>query len=123
MENESDPRVFFASERTMLAWLRSGIAVIGLGFLVARFGLFLAATKSDREPMADFLSIVIGISFVLLGALMIGAAARQHWKFLTALDIKSKPHPYTIHFSLWIANSVAIASLALAAYLLYSLLS
>ena len=39
--NISDPRIFFAAERTLLAWLRSGLTVIGLGFVVARFGLFL----------------------------------------------------------------------------------
>lgn len=38
----SDPRVFFASERTLLAWLRTGVALIGLGFVVSRFGLFCA---------------------------------------------------------------------------------
>jgi hypothetical protein len=28
---ESDPRVFFASKRTLLAWVRTGLAIIGLG--------------------------------------------------------------------------------------------
>lgn len=37
----SDARIFFASERTLLAWLRTGIAIVGLGFLVSRFGLIL----------------------------------------------------------------------------------
>jgi uncharacterized membrane protein YidH (DUF202 family) len=30
-----------ANERTFLAWLRTCIAIVGLGFVVARFGLFL----------------------------------------------------------------------------------
>jgi uncharacterized membrane protein YidH (DUF202 family) len=30
-----------ANERTFLSWLRTSIALIGLGFIVARFGLFL----------------------------------------------------------------------------------
>jgi uncharacterized protein DUF202 len=40
-ESDNDPRVYFAAERTMLAWLRTGIAVMAFGFVVARFGLFL----------------------------------------------------------------------------------
>ena len=30
-----------ANERTMLAWIRTGIALMGFGFAIARFGLFL----------------------------------------------------------------------------------
>ena len=36
-----DPRVYFAAERTLLAWIRTGLTVMAFGFLVARFGLFL----------------------------------------------------------------------------------
>jgi len=32
---------FMANERTFLAWLRTSIGIIGLGFVVARFSLFL----------------------------------------------------------------------------------
>jgi len=38
---EQDPRVYFAAERTLLAWIRTGLAMMGFGFVVARFGLFL----------------------------------------------------------------------------------
>ena len=36
-----DPRVRFAAERTVLAWIRTGLAMMGFGFVVARFGVFL----------------------------------------------------------------------------------
>jgi len=36
-----DPRVRLAGERTLLAWIRTGLALMGFGFVVARFGLFL----------------------------------------------------------------------------------
>ena len=38
---ESDLRIYFAAERTTLAWVRTGLAMMGFGFVVARFGLFL----------------------------------------------------------------------------------
>ena len=38
---EQDPRVYFAAERTFLAWIRTGLGLMGVGFAVSRFGLFL----------------------------------------------------------------------------------
>ena len=53
---EQDPRVYFAAERTVLAWLRRGLALMGFGFVVARFGLFLReialATGSEMPTTA-----------------------------------------------------------------------
>ena len=36
-----DPRIYFAAERTFLAWIRTGLGLMGVGFAVSRFGLFL----------------------------------------------------------------------------------
>ena len=49
---------YLAAERTFLAWLRTGLALMGFGFVVDRFGLFLrqleaehrARHRPDREP-------------------------------------------------------------------------
>ena len=37
----TDPRVRFAAERTLIAWIRTGLSMMGFGFVVARFALFL----------------------------------------------------------------------------------
>jgi len=57
-----------ANERTYLAWVRTGLVVITLGFAVARFGLALT-TVVDLLPGVRY-SSVVGIGLVLLGGVI-----------------------------------------------------
>ncbi|MBD2196337.1 MULTISPECIES: YidH family protein [Calothrix] len=72
-----------ANERTFLAWLRTSIALIGFGFAIARFGLFLHqlnAAISQKEPQVHplFNSQNLGIFLVIIGILTIALAAWQY---------------------------------------------
>lgn len=60
-----------ANERTYLAWVRTGIAIIALGFVVARFGLLLREINplTPAAPSIHFSSIV-GVALVLIGGFM-----------------------------------------------------
>jgi len=61
-----------ANERTYLAWLRTGIATIGLGFVVARFGLVIRELTGISLPETAFhLSSIIGITLTIAGGLMV----------------------------------------------------
>lgn len=120
MDSESDPRVYFAAERTLLAWLRTGIAVIGLGFLVARFGVFLMVVRGQMVDHNHVISSFIGISFVLLGALMIAISTWQHLKFSRELPLRERPEHYSTTLSLGIAASVSLSGIVLAIYLALS---
>ena len=121
----SDPRVFFASERTLLAWLRTGVAIIILGFVISRFGLFLqfvALQSPTRAPRTDTLaSGILGLSFVLFGAAAIAVATVQHGRFIATLPLHDLPAQYSRRWALWLSVLVSVTSLLLAGYLALTL--
>jgi putative membrane protein len=117
MDDDSDPRIYFAAERTLLAWLRTGIVVIGLGFLVARFGVFLMIVRGQMVEGNQRAASFIGIGFVLLGALMIAASTWQHLIFTRTLTSKDRPAHYSITLSLSVDTLVALSAVVLAVYL------
>lgn len=72
-----------ANERTFLAWLRTSIALIGFGFAIARFGLFIrqlyrTITQHEASTHPLFNSQNLGVSLVVFGLLVIVLAA---WRY------------------------------------------
>jgi inner membrane protein YidH len=121
---EPDPRVFFAAERTLLAWLRTGLTVMGLGFVVARFGLFLRllALQPQAIPGQEHsgVSAILGVLFVVAGAIAILVATVQHRHFLTTLSRSDLPRSYSRVFAVVFSATVGVLGLLLAAYLVVS---
>lgn len=118
---ESDPRVFFAAERTLLAWLRTGLTIIALGFVVSRFGLFvqlLSAQSAGAKPAPhSTLSAALGVALVIAGSLAIVGATVQHHRFAATLPLRDLPPNYSRSFAIVLSLLVALLGLALAAYL------
>lgn len=69
-----------ANERTFLAWVRSAVAIMALGFVVSRFGLYLRelAATTRQHPPASSHSAVIGAVLVALGVAMVVAALLRY---------------------------------------------
>lgn len=71
-----------AAERTFLAWVRTSIAIASLGFVVAKFGLWLrelAVSLQLQTPShSTSMSLPIGVAMMAFGALLAILAA---WHF------------------------------------------
>jgi putative membrane protein len=119
----SDPRVFFAAERTLLAWIRTGLTVVGFGFVVARFGLFLDLATFQRASAAppdvplSHVSNGIGIALVLIGAVTMIGAAFQHGRYVATLPIEDLPPLRNRAFPVALALVLGLLGFALAIYL------
>lgn len=85
-----DPDVFFSAERTYLAWVRTGVALMGFGFVLARFSLLVHQLRSmGRNPLPDDasdLSRYFGIALVMVGVLTLVAATFSHVRTVRRLN-------------------------------------
>ncbi len=118
-----DPRVFFAAERTLLAWQRTAIALIGLGFVVERFGLFVRminATNGTNKITSDMSTLWFGVAFLVLGATVSALAALQYQDFVRTLTYPEIPLGARIWLGPLLNYSLAITALAMAAWFIHS---
>ncbi|MFC4766344.1 YidH family protein [Effusibacillus consociatus] len=65
-----------ANERTFLAWIRTSITIVGLGFLAA--GVVFRSTPYTH--LANTISAVVGIGSVILGSLVFAFATKDYYE-------------------------------------------
>jgi putative membrane protein len=86
---EQDPRVYFAAERTFLAWIRTGLGLMGIGFAVSRFGLFLrqlAVVEVHQSTRTTGLSLWSGVGLVALGVIVTVSSVLRHIQLVHQLS-------------------------------------
>lgn len=116
--SERDPRVQMAAERTLLAWVRTSLALMAFGFVVARFALILVTLGVKVEPMVANMATAIGVVMVALGAIA-SAGAPWHYRSYFARIRSAGYRPFAgWTLAMIVAYSTAIIGVALAIYLL-----
>lgn len=112
---------YLAAERTLLAWIRTGLALMGFGFVVARFGLFLQQIQiMQRTPASESygLSLWFGTALMAVGVIVNVAAGWNHVQLVRELDRGQTSHSRPWILAVAIAFFLALVGLAMAIYLI-----
>jgi putative membrane protein len=92
VRSPSRVRDHLANERTFLAWVRTALGLIGLGFVLARMGLFLrqlaamGGTVPGRGLRAGHEFMVTGVVFLVLGTALGGWMGWVYYRTRRAID-------------------------------------
>jgi putative membrane protein len=111
---------YLAAERTLLAWIRTGLALMGFGFVVARFGLFLQQLELVRgaPPTKVYgLSLWLGTALIAVGIAVNILAGSHHLQLVRRLDRGDASHSHSATQAVAVAFFLALIGVVMAVYL------
>lgn len=118
-ENPNRARDHLANERTFLAWVRTGAAIVVFGFAIGRFSIALRQlTALEGHPIHRAgISVWMGATSIVLGVVLVVAGLVRYRKTRDRLDAgKFEPAGFVLDL---VTILTVLFGLALAGYLIY----
>ncbi|HUH83971.1 MAG TPA: DUF202 domain-containing protein [Stellaceae bacterium] len=116
-----------ANERTFLAWVRTGIAVIAFGFVIEKFNLFVltlaavtsldAARRLQLERLSGPLGRYDGLALILVGLALIAIAAARFVRTARLLNDQEMHAAAGVRAELILSVALAVIVAGFSAYL------
>src|SRR5919199_3401694 len=116
--NPNELRDHLANERTLLAWARTAITIMALGFVIAKFGILVREVRglTHAAQEAAHFSALFGAALACTGAVALAFAAAEFVRVKRGIDRQEVYFSATV--GLVVAVVLTIVGLLLAAYLL-----
>ena len=114
-----------ANERTYLAWIRTAVALMGLGFVVERFDLFvqyLAADGDGKGPPPDSMVQLAGLTLIGFGVLVLAVSTVRYLRFKHLIAEPAEREFGSSRTDLVLVVVVVLLGLGMTLYLLRELL-
>jgi putative membrane protein len=118
--NPNRARDHLANERTFLAWVRTGAAIVVFGFAIGRFAIAMRQlTALQGHPLRTTgISVWLGASTIVAGVALVVAGLARYRKTRAQLDAGTfEPAGFVLDL---ITTLTVLFGLALAGYLIYT---